>query len=147
MPLALEEQALLRAVAQVPLVVLPAPRHAAAQAQLFQKVLHRARVVARHRQVVRAQRAIDAQHRATPAVAAGAVFELQQREVVVAGQAQRPRRCQASDAAAGDEGVDGAGGVGGTIRPRLAQQVAALWGGAGETAVYRINRALVTGGA
>ena len=92
LPLAVEEQALLRAVAQVALVVHPAPGHTAAQAQFFQKILHRPRIVARHRQVVRAQRAGDAQHRAASAVAAGVVFQFQQREVVMPIQAQRPRR-------------------------------------------------------
>ena len=92
LPLAVEEQALLRAVAQVAFVVHPAPGHAAAQAQFFQKILHRPRIVARHRQVVRAQRAGDAQHRAASAVAAGVVFQFQQREVVMPIQAQRPRR-------------------------------------------------------
>jgi hypothetical protein len=60
LPLALKKQALLRAVAQVALVVLPAPGHALAQAQFFQQVLHLARVVAGHGQVVRAQRAGNA---------------------------------------------------------------------------------------
>ena len=55
-----EEQALLRAVAQVALVVFPAAGHAAAQAQFLEQVLHLARVVAGHRQVVRAERAGDA---------------------------------------------------------------------------------------
>ena len=96
-------------MAQVALVVHPAAGHALAQPELFEQVLHLVRMFTGHGQVVRAQRAGDAAHGATPAVATGAVFELQQREIVHAALAQRPRRSQARHAAARDQGVDAAG--------------------------------------
>ena len=82
LPFALEEQALLRAVAQVALVILPAPGHAAAQAQFFEQILHLARIVTRHGQVMRALRAGHAVDAGAPAVATGLVFQLQQCKVV-----------------------------------------------------------------
>ena len=110
LPGALEEQALLRAVAEVALVVLPAARHAPAQAEFLQQVLHLVRIVARHRQVVGAERAGDAAHLAAAAVAAGLVFEFEQHEVLDAGQPQGARGRQAGDAAAGDEDARAARG-------------------------------------
>ena len=82
LPLAVDEQALLRAVAEGDLVVFPSARHAAAQTEFFEQVLHLARVVAGHGQVVRAERAGDAVDDAAACVAAGGVFEFEQREVV-----------------------------------------------------------------
>ena len=140
LPVAVEEQALLRAVAQVQLVVLPAAGQAAAQAEFLQQVLHMAGVVARHRQVVRAHGAGDAVHRHAAAVAAGRVFQLQQREIVLPGQPQRPRRRQPGDAAASDHRMRAAGDVGRALLPRLAQQVAALLRDAGEAALDGLQR-------
>ena len=129
LPLALKVQALLRAVAQVAFVVLPAPGHALAQAQFFQQVLHLGRVVARHGQVVRAQRAGHAIHRTGPAVAAGGVFQLQQGKVVHPGQAQAARRRQPGHAAARDDDLGAPHQRGRGQRPlgqQVAQRVAAL---------------------
>ena len=132
--MAVDEQALLRAVAQGALVVLPAPGHAAAQAQLFQQFLHRARIVAGQRQVVRAHGAGDAADLHAAAVAAGRVFQLQQGEVVVPRQPQRARRRQGGNAAAGDHGVHAVRDVGRARGPGLAQPVAALMADAGKAA-------------
>ena len=103
LPLAVKKQPLLRAVAQVAFVVLPAPRHPAAQAQFFEQVLNLARIVAGHGQVVRAQRAGDAVDHAAAAVAPRGVFQLQQRKVVHPRQPQRPRRRQPGHPAAGND--------------------------------------------
>ena len=140
LPLAVQEQALLRAVAQGAFVVLPAPGHAPAQAQLFQQVLHRAGIVAGQRQVVRAHRAGDAVHLHAAAVATGRVFQLQQGEVVVPGQAQRARRRQPGDAAAGDHGVHVPREVGRARGPGLAQPVAARVAVVGKTAFDGLRR-------
>ena len=80
-PFALKEQALLRAEAQVFVFVLPAAGHALAHAQFFEQVLHFGCVIAGHGQVVCAQRAAQASHTAASAVAASAVFQLQQRRI------------------------------------------------------------------
>jgi hypothetical protein len=103
LPFAVKEQALLRAVAKVALVVLPAARHALAQAEFFEQVLHLGRVVARHGQVVRTQRAGDAVDHAAARVAAGGVFEFEQGEVFDARKPQCARGRKAGDAAAGDD--------------------------------------------
>jgi hypothetical protein len=89
-------------VAQVALVVFPAARDPAPQAQLLEQVLHLVRIVAGHRQVVRAQRAGDALHPAAAAVATGVVLEFEQHEVLDAARPQRTRRGQAGHAAARD---------------------------------------------
>ena len=102
-PFALKEQALLRAEAQVFVLVLPAAGQALAHAQFFEQVLHLGRVIAGYRQVVRAQRAAQAGHAAASAVAAGAVFQLQQRYVAGTCQAQCARCRQRSNAAAGNQ--------------------------------------------
>ena len=102
-PFTLEEEPLLRAVAQVALGVFPAAGHAPPQAQFFQQVLHLVRVVAGHRQIVRAERAGNAFDCPATAVAAGRVFQFEQHEVVDALCAQRACRREAGDAAAGDE--------------------------------------------
>ena len=101
-PVALKEQALLRAVAQMALVVTPAPGHLLAQAQLLQQVLHFPGAVAGQGQVVRPQRAGQARQRTRTAVAAGLRLQLQQGHIVLTGQAQRPRRRQARHAAPGN---------------------------------------------
>ena len=102
LPRPFKEQPLLRAVAQVAFVIHPAPGLALAQAQFFEQILHLVGIVARHRQVMRAQRAGDAFDLTRTAVAASAVFQLQQREVVNAAQPQRPRCGQPCDTAPGD---------------------------------------------
>ena len=102
LPLALKEQPLLRAVAQVALVVFPTATHALAQAEFFEQVLHFARVIAGHRQVVGTEWAGDAFHHAAAAVAASAVFEFEQHEVIDAGESQCARGGQARHAAASD---------------------------------------------
>ena len=148
MPIALKKQALLRAVAQVALVVLPAPGHALAQAQFFQQVLHLARVVAGHGQVVRAQRAGDAAHRARAAVAAGTVLQLQQRKVVHPGQPQRARRRQPRHAATRDDHPRAAHHRGFWQRAGLkqvAQRMAALHVDAGKAALQRARRLIAPG--
>ena len=85
------------------------------------------RVFAGHGQIVRAQRAGDAVDLAAPAVAAGAVFEFEQREVLHAAQAQGARRRQSGHAAAQNQH---AGGVQAGRRRHTAaggaQQVAAF---------------------
>ena len=60
LPVAVEEQPLLRAVDQVALVVRPAAGDASGEAELLQQIVHLAGAVAGHRQVVRAERAGDA---------------------------------------------------------------------------------------
>ncbi|MPM29432.1 hypothetical protein SDC9_75972 [bioreactor metagenome] len=87
-------------MAQAHLVVLPAAIHASAQAQFFQQILHFARIVSGHRQIMRTQRAGHALHHAAAAVAAGRVFQLQQREVVHSTQAQCAGRRQPRHTAA-----------------------------------------------
>ena len=103
LPFTVEEQALLRAVAQVALVNLPAAHHALTQAQLLQKVLHLGCVIAWHGQVVCAQWASDTPHRPAPAVATGLVFQLQKGKVVHALALQRTRRCQPGHATTGND--------------------------------------------
>ena len=105
-PLAAPVQALLRAVAQVALAVtavLPTPGDALAQAEFFQQILHFQRIVTRQRQIVRAQRAGNAVDLAAPAVAAGLVFDFQQRQVSHPREPQRPRRRQSGHAATGNQ--------------------------------------------
>ena len=92
LPGTLEEESLLRAVTERGFVVGPAARHAAAQAQFFEQVLHLVRVVAGHRQIVRAERAGDAADHAATRVAAGGVFEFEQHEVVDTAKPQGTRR-------------------------------------------------------
>ncbi|MNV42721.1 hypothetical protein D3C71_1344060 [compost metagenome] len=135
LPLAVKKQALLRAVAQMALVVLPAASHAAAQAQLFQQILHLARIVTGHGQVVRAQRAGNAAHDPAPAVAACGVFQLQQRKVLHPRQPQRPRRSEPRHATARDDDLgtaDYAGGGQGAGLEQVAQLVAPRHVDAGE---------------
>ena len=134
LPRAVKKQALLRAVAQVAFVVRPAARDALTNAKFLQQVLHLIRVIARHRQVVRAQRTGDAVDCAAPAVATGFVFQLQQGEVVHALEPQRAgggkaRHATASNHDAGfvDDGRCGPGLV-------TAQQMATFVLDAGEAA-------------
>ena len=134
LPGALKEQALLRAVHQVALVIAPAPGHALAQAQLFQQILHLAGVVAGDGQVVRAQRAGDAAHLAAPGVATGAVFQLQQHKVFDATLAQRTGRRQPGHAAAGDQHLGAARGLRRRRLMHIAQRMATLVVDAGEAA-------------
>ena len=135
LPLAVEEQPLLRAVAQRALVVFPAAGHAPAQAQFLEQVLHLARIVAGHRQVVRAERAGDAVDHAAARIAARAVLELEQREVVDAREAQRARRREPGDATAGDQhaGLAGARGLA-RLQRAVAHRVAARHVDPGEAA-------------
>ncbi|MGF6350279.1 hypothetical protein QF040_004992 [Variovorax sp. W2I14] len=102
LPFAVKEKALLRAVAKGALVVFPAARHALAKAQVLQQVLHLARIVTGHRQVVRAERAGDAVDHAAARIAAGTVFEFEHSEVFDAREPQGTRGCKTSDAATGD---------------------------------------------
>ena len=88
LPFAMDKKALLRAKAQVLVLVLPAAGQALAHTQFFQQILHLGRAVARYRQVVGAQGAAQALHRAATAVAAGLVFQLQQGHIAGASQAQ-----------------------------------------------------------
>src|SRR5213076_60154 len=88
LPLAVEEQPLLRAVAQVTLVIAPAPRDAPGQPDLLEEIAHLDGVVAGHRQVVRAERAGDAADTAATAVAAGLVLQVEHDLVVDAREAQ-----------------------------------------------------------
>jgi hypothetical protein len=124
LPLVLKVQALLRAVAQVAFIVGPAARHALAQAQFFQQVLHVWRTVAGHRQVVRAQRARQAAQLARTGVATGLVLQLQQGKVIVPLQAQSPRCRQPRHTTTGNERVNAAGDGGLRRGARLAGQAA-----------------------
>ena len=109
LPLALEVQPLLWAVAQVAFVVHPAPGHALAQTQFFQQVLHMRRARAGHGQVVRTQRAGQATQQARTGVSTGIVLQLQQGKVVLALQAHGTRGGQPGHAATGNERVHAAG--------------------------------------
>ena len=146
LPVAVEEQAFLRAVTERHLVVLPASAHALAQAQFFEKILHLVGVVAGHRQVVCAEWAGNPLDLATTAVAARLVFEFEQRKVVHPGEPQRPRGRQASDAAARDHHLRAMHH--GRLQRRAAalqavtQRMAAIHLNAGETAFQRLHRRL-----
>ena len=108
------------------LVVNPAARHALAQVQFFEQILHIDRSIAWHGQVVRAEWARDAVDRTAPAVATGFRLQFQQGKVVYAFEAQCPRRGQSGNATACN---DDAGFVHfGRRRPRLSltQQVPTL---------------------
>ena len=112
-PFTVEEQALLRAKAQVLLFVLPAASHAFAHAQFFEQVLYLGRVVAGHGQVVGTQRAGQAAHLAATAVAAHGVFQLQQGDIAGTAQAQRACRAQGSNTATGNHHLHLVGAAGG----------------------------------
>ena len=107
-PAAVDEQPLLRAVAEHALVVDGAAGDAAAHAELVEQLDHLDRARARHRQVVGAERAAHSRHRMAAAVAAGAVLELEDVAVVDAGAQQRARRAEAGDAGADDDRADAA---------------------------------------
>src|SRR5205085_2129986 len=102
-PAAVEEQALLRAVAQVALFVGPSPCDIFGDADLGEQIAHLGRVVAGHGQVVRRDRARDAADVRAAAVAARAVFEFEHDEVFDAREPQSARGRQTRDAAAGDD--------------------------------------------
>ena len=102
-PMARHEQALLRAVAEVAVVVGDAATFAAAQAEFFEQGGHLGGTLAGQRQVVRAERASHAGHHMAAAVAARVVFEIEQVHVVDAGLAQCARCSQAGDACADDQ--------------------------------------------
>jgi hypothetical protein len=125
-PLSIHVEPLLRAVAQVPLVVNPASRHTLAQAELFQQVLHIRCAVARHRQIMRTQRTGQTFQQARAAVATGAVFQLQQGHVLDAAQAQRTRGRQAGDTASRNDHLRAPGRCRRRPVTAAAQQVAAL---------------------
>ena len=112
LPVAIEIQPLLRAVAQVTLVIHPAARHALAHTQVFQQMLQVGVVVAGHGQVVRPHRAGQATQRGGAGIAPGFVFQLQQGVVVMPGQVQSAGSGQPGHAASGNQGVDAAEGVG-----------------------------------
>ena len=103
LPFAVEKEPLLRAMAQVPLVIDPAATLALTQSKLFQQVLQLCGVIARHGQVVRTQRASNSAHRTAAAVAPGLVFEFEQREVIHAPEAQSAPGGQPGDATPGDD--------------------------------------------
>jgi len=130
LPAAVDEQALLRAVAEVALVPLEAGGRRSGQADLDQPVLDVARLWAGQRQVVGADRAAQPLHRVAAAVAAGLVLELQHRKVGDARALQRARRRQAGDARADDEHVAASlararGGVRGRVASAVAHAMAA----------------------
>ena len=102
MPVAGDEQALLRAVAQVAFVVHGQAVDDAAQAQLAEQLCDLVGMLARRRQVVGAERAGDAGDAVTAAVAAGAVFELEELHIVDAAAQQCARAGEAGDAGADD---------------------------------------------
>ena len=110
-----------------------------------------ARVRPGHRQVVRAERAAHAGHRVAAAVAAGAVFELEDVAIVDAGDAQRARGAEAGDAGADDDRADAARqrdlgrAPGFRRRPATAQQVAALGVGA-DPAAFVARRVVARAG-
>mmetsp|Transcript_6203 Transcript_6203/g.25063 ORF Transcript_6203/g.25063 Transcript_6203/m.25063 type:complete len:545 (-) Transcript_6203:80-1714(-) len=125
MPGAVEEQSLLRAVAQVPFVPLGTAEALRGQAQLVQQLQHLAGVGAGHRQVVGAKRAGRRRQSVAAAVAAGLVLQVEQRDVVHAAPGQGSRAGQAGDAGADDQHagrIDRAVGR----RQRAAQPVAAF---------------------
>ena len=99
-PGAVDEQTLLRAVAQVAFFGHRAAQLVAQQADFVQPFGHLARLRPGQRQVVRAQRAGHAGHVMAAAVAAGLDFQLQQVHVVDARTRQAPRGRQAGDARA-----------------------------------------------
>ena len=114
LPLVVEKQPLLGAVAQMALVHHPAPGHALAQAQFFQQILHLRGVVTRHGQIVRAQGAVNAIQRPATRVATRAVFKLQHGKVLLATQPQRTCCRESGDTAASNQhlGPEHAGGCG-----------------------------------
>ena len=110
LPLALKKKPLLRAVAQVAFVILPAASDPLAQTEFLQKVLHLGCIVARQRQVVGTQRTGHTAEHAAAAVASCAVLHFQQGKVVQALQPQGTRGRQSGHPAAGNQnlGLEGA---------------------------------------
>ena len=150
-PTAVDEQALLRAVAERALVVDGAAGDAAAHAEFVEQLDHFARVRTRHRQVVGAERAAHSRHGVAAAVAAGAVFELEDVAIVDPGAQQCARRAEAGDAGPDDDRADAprhrdlgrAAGL--RRRPAAAQQVAALGVGA-DPAAFVARRVVARAG-
>lgn len=146
LPFAAEEQPLLRAVAEVALVVFPAARHAPAQAEFLEQVLHFARIVAGRRQVVRAERTGNAADHAAARIAACRILELEQHEVLDAREPQCARGGEACDTATGDHHARALDGCRRRALERaIAQRMAARHVDAGEAAFDGRRRGLAAG--
>jgi hypothetical protein len=136
-PAAAMEQAFLRRVAEVPLVV-----HRAAgaierldDAQLTQQRAHAARLGPRQRQVVRTPRVRGDGRGAAPRVAPGGVLQLEQRQIGHAAPRQVPGGGETRDATADDHHPHPLGRRRRRQPPGLAQQVAQMVAGADEPAL------------
>ena len=103
LPVAVEVQALLRAMTKIALVITPAPSNALTQAQLFQPVQHLWRIIARGRQIVGAQRAWQARYLPTLTVAAHGRLCVDQRCAWHTGQLQCARGGQPCHAATSND--------------------------------------------
>jgi hypothetical protein len=117
-PVAIDEEALLGAVAEAALVVRRPADAAPAQPEFLEQLDHLGRPFARQRQVVRTERAGDAADRMRAAVAAGGRFEVEHAHVVDARSHQRARRAEAGNACTDDQRA------GATLQRRLGQPAA-----------------------
>ena len=134
LPRAFEEQPLLRCVAKMAFVVDPAACHALAQSQLFQQVLHFARIVARHRQVVRASGQAMPPTSPPRLLPPAASSSSSSAKSSMPALPQRPRRREPGHAGAGDQDPHAAGRRGRRPRTPIPQQMPALRAGAAQRA-------------